>query len=468
MSSLIPLSEDLAELIGENAEGVENRSLLIDKFAVPKNWIGSKIKRDDANRWSLMRLTDEGRTILREAGQEANRKAKKGGYSKNADNARYAANVLPELAKTCGEAKDTQSLRSQHSRRMLSLVRSMPEGHSATICAKLESRLAINLSEGIIENGGISLDRLFGLPLIPGSAVKGCARHSALAELAQAKIEEAPDLKDRLQRFVRVFGCCGYDFDGKKPSLQPYGHKEDAGISKNEGDIKGGVTFLPAAPLIDSKIEVDITNVHTPDYYVGKNTAGKLESLKQERPRPNVFPVVAPKTIFGFFIVLNNIGLRSNNPKQLLADAHRWLIEALTIYGIGAKTSSGYGWFSIDESFKLQLEEEMQCEVEKKEREQSEKQNREKAELEEKKRIAQLSPEGKAKEMFDSMDNQEFATAVNLIADKSEIEQQVLIQILKDSRKERWKKWKKSNKDTDKKRVETVRNIAQTLNIELP
>jgi CRISPR type III-B/RAMP module RAMP protein Cmr6 len=56
---------------------------------------------------------------------------------------------------------------------------------SVTI-AQLEGRLAINLADSLIQNAGICLDRLFGLPFIPGSAIKGICRHAALEELKTA------------------------------------------------------------------------------------------------------------------------------------------------------------------------------------------------------------------------------------------------------------------------------------------
>jgi CRISPR/Cas system CMR subunit Cmr6 (Cas7 group RAMP superfamily) len=42
----------------------------------------------------------------------------------------------------------------------------------------------VNMAGGVMENAGLCLDR-FGLPYIPGSAVKGCARRTALAALRE-------------------------------------------------------------------------------------------------------------------------------------------------------------------------------------------------------------------------------------------------------------------------------------------
>ena len=48
--------------------------------------------------------------------------------------------------------------------------------------AQLRARLLVNMAGGVMENAGLCLDR-FGMPYIPGSAVKGCARRTALAAL---------------------------------------------------------------------------------------------------------------------------------------------------------------------------------------------------------------------------------------------------------------------------------------------
>ena len=51
--------------------------------------------------------------------------------------------------------------------------------------ARLQSRLMVNMAGGVFENGGICLDHTSGVPFIPGSAVKGCARRMAIQELLE-------------------------------------------------------------------------------------------------------------------------------------------------------------------------------------------------------------------------------------------------------------------------------------------
>src|ERR1035437_2733694 len=54
------------------------------------------------------------------------------------------------------------------------------------LLAELQSRLMINMAGGVMENAGLCMDR-FGVPYIPGSAVKGCARRMAIQSLLESR-----------------------------------------------------------------------------------------------------------------------------------------------------------------------------------------------------------------------------------------------------------------------------------------
>jgi hypothetical protein len=56
----VPIAGDLSEVIGDFAERVENRSLLLDKFAFHKRWGTDDLKANDAHRWSLLRISEGG------------------------------------------------------------------------------------------------------------------------------------------------------------------------------------------------------------------------------------------------------------------------------------------------------------------------------------------------------------------------------------------------------------------------
>src|SRR5690606_33167955 len=119
-------------------------------------------------------------------------------------------------------------------------------------------------------------------------------------------------------------------------------------LLEKDADRKGAVSFLPAYPVNEARIVVDLTNVHYPDYY--RN--GRTEDLSQEKPRPNPFPAVECGAQFAFCLVLNGMDMRP----EILAAARRWLESALTERGLGAKTASGYGWFSLQPQILSELE----------------------------------------------------------------------------------------------------------------
>lgn len=174
---------------------------------------------------------------------------------------------------------------------------------------KLRSRLAINLAEGILENAGICLHPHFGVPMIPGSAVKGIARHAAW-QLWQAGEFEATD-------FTRIFGSAP-----DKP---------------DKPEAAGTIAFLPALPTTDGNhLEVDVLTCHHPDYYRGN----RPEAADNEGPNPQFFLTVKTDTTFRFLLA----PLRRAQPGDL-ALAATWLTRALTENGAGAKTAAGYGWF---------------------------------------------------------------------------------------------------------------------------
>jgi CRISPR/Cas system CMR subunit Cmr6 (Cas7 group RAMP superfamily) len=53
-----------------------------------------------------------------------------------------------------------------------------PNG-AVSFTAKLGGRLIVNQAGGVLENAGLCIHSHFNAPYIPGSAIKGCARHAA-------------------------------------------------------------------------------------------------------------------------------------------------------------------------------------------------------------------------------------------------------------------------------------------------
>jgi len=339
-AATIPMAGDVAELVGPVAQHVENRSLLLDKFVFHKKWPVVEeqtrrgrdyVKWDEASRWSFMRIADGADQILRKEAAEKSRRAQGNNVEpENRDRFQAESRIAEALANVKWDSKELAALRASHTRRFIDLFRSARGDQAAITIGQLEGRLAINLADSLIQNAGICLDRLFGLPYIPGSAVKGACRHAALEEL---KTAEGAQKEAVFTQFRAVFGTADNDFS--KGDLKPLRHL----LGQSSEDQKGAISFLPAYPVNDAKVVVDLTNVHYPDYY----QRGRTEDQSRENPRPNPFPAVEIGAQFAFCLVLNGV----NEDKNLLEVAKRWLESALTIRGLGAKTAAGYGWFSI-------------------------------------------------------------------------------------------------------------------------
>lgn len=458
----IATSPDVAALIGPYAEEVENRSLLLDRYTFHKSWPvdfderGKPVKWDSATRWSFIRISDGASEILHRDAAELQRQA--GGRNvapEKAQRLRREAQVAKSLAAVnWGGDAEIGKLRAQHTRRFLRLFRSAYGERCEVAVGKLEGRLAINLADSLIQNAGICLDRLFGLPYIPGSGVKGVCRHAALEMLSGA---EGAERKRLFDLFRRTFGTADNDYSGKNASLAEYKSLLAEGGPLN---LKGAVSFLPAYPVSEAKIVVDLTNVHYPDYY----RAGEERAQSVEKPRPNPFPAVEVGARFGFCLVLNGI----DGDRGLLEFARLCLEEALTIRGLGAKTASGYGWFSIDRDFERTMEETAKAEEEAKAKAAADKEREEAAAAAEAKRLAAMTPENRAAEAFSALSDDDFAAQANSISDLGEVEQKGYLLAIGGAKSDVWKTWKKNKKEKAQKRVAAIAAIAQQLGIELP
>lgn len=195
------------------------------------------------------------------------------------------------------------------------------------VWGELRSRLAVNLAGGILENANICLHPHFGYPYLPGSAIKGIARHAAWCEW-NTSVGELKKVIAR--RIATVFGYPTGD-DGLDAAL-----KSDEGARNEKKDHAGCVAFLGAFPEKKATIEMDVLTCHHAKYYSGS----KPQATDDEDPNPQAFPVVKSGVTFCFPL----IPLRKCGETELEA-AKQWLIEAITVNGAGAKTAAGYGWF---------------------------------------------------------------------------------------------------------------------------
>jgi len=176
------------------------------------------------------------------------------------------------------------------------------------------SRLLLHLGRAsVLENVGLYCDRTTGLPIIPGTAVKGVVSTWACWEGNQDR-ESFSSARSELEGSIAK--VLGTNPDKEHP-----------------GDhIAGTVTFIGGIPSILPKLELDIVTPHPDD---GKG-----------RITPNPFLAIAAGTIWRFPLISSS-RLTTQEASDALTTAASWLEQVLTELGMGAKTAAGFGGFRI-------------------------------------------------------------------------------------------------------------------------
>ncbi len=100
--------------------------------------------------------------------------------------------------------------------------------------------------------------------------------------------------------------------------------------------------FFDAMP-VNNKInfDLDIMNAHYPKYY-----GEKQPPTNNQDPNPVTFLTVADTT---FLFALAPRDPNKSEHQEDVKQVKTWLQEALRDYGIGGKTSAGYGYFQSNE-----------------------------------------------------------------------------------------------------------------------
>ena len=267
---------------------------------------------------------------------------------------------------------------------------------SQMIFAQLQARLLVNAGGGVLEGAGVALDRFSGQPLVPGSAIKGCARRYAIEHLVEQRLNlfdpEDPSsasdnpspsaaLASHLVTFLKIFGWVEADWQshGPSPNRSRQGNVSDIAFACDKHwdsvrklaaesiatwlgvriaphtpvwqqlpSFSGIAKFLPAYPVhvtlpephLDSgsvgKLELDLLAAHHRQYHESVSDDAKAHDT--EDPNLVFFPSVAPGQVFVFAALAEDA--------NLAVTARQWLMRGLELFGLGAKTAAGYGWFT--------------------------------------------------------------------------------------------------------------------------
>ena len=236
---------------------------------------------------------------------------------------------LEKLVRIGGEDVKKAEIDAVVGKRPQSIPHLQPRG-AVSFVATLGGRLIVNQAGGILENAGLCIHPHFNAPSIPGSAIKGCARHAAWqvwkeAEEGEAKLAAAKEV-------AAIFGFPTGDTKPKDPKKVEPGrvYLDDylvrQGVYKATDAFSGKVAFLAAVPEKTAQIVSDVLTPHGGNDWTD--------------PVPCVFPAVEAGCGFVFTLVpLDGAG-------ELLEKAKCHLQTGLVKNGIGAKANGGYGHFA--------------------------------------------------------------------------------------------------------------------------
>jgi CRISPR-associated protein Cmr6 len=202
-----------------------------------------------------------------------------------------------------------------------------------------EWRIIVGLGAGHVLETSITLHRIYGVPFIPGSAVKGVTRAWAFWDIAERlNVPEASLLlldrlltegKEKAQKETWEKMRLNHDFAEWQDTARDF--YAVFGTTERQGQV----LFFDAYPTQAPRLRLDIMNPHYAPYY--SDTAKRIPPADYYSPVP-VYFLTVERTPFGFALASRDSHLRQT--------AEVWLKAALSNLGIGSKTAAGYGFFS--------------------------------------------------------------------------------------------------------------------------
>lgn len=187
--------------------------------------------------------------------------------------------------------------------------------------ARVQGRMVIGMGNESVLETAVTLHRTYGVPYIPGSALKGLAAAYARQRLDQATWGEGS------AAYNIVFGTATNTApDAAAPDL-------------DDGGAAGYVTFFDALPTPNQRgplLHADVLTVHHPAYY-----RGEQDTPPADWDSPTPIPFLSAT---GTYLVA------LAGPEAWLERTFEILQRALREMGVGAKTSSGYGRMILREA----------------------------------------------------------------------------------------------------------------------
>ncbi len=228
----------------------------------------------------------------------------------------------------------------------------------------LSWRLTIGLGSSSVYETSITLHHIYGIPYLPGSAIKGVTRSYRILCMAE-QLADPDDYYERvalLEKFLERFDLINKFPEWKEVKNFEVNNPEDKdkkikfseqlykSLEAKQTELRtfqlifgtqerqGCIIFFDSFPE-NFEIKYDIMNPHYGPYYTDKKPPADYYN-----PVP-IFFLVLENARFIFYLGVKSKLVSAGEKEDLLKIAKKWLKEALTNYGIGAKTTLGYGVF---------------------------------------------------------------------------------------------------------------------------
>jgi CRISPR-associated protein Cmr6 len=250
-----------------------------------------------------------------------------------------------------------------------------------------EWRFVVGLGDKGALEAGLTFHRVYGFPIIPGSALKGLARAAALFEIAEAlgipalppheakeRSEKKPPTPTLLQRLETLLLADDERLPIVERRKQKLSQDEAAKLDELRKDrsvphdapirstgaggcqerirhfravfgtlhAAGQALFFDAIPAESPVLKPDVMNVHYQDYYSGNTDSADQPIPPADYLNPNPIPFLTVGEGSPFLFA---VGWRGEKDEEAHQQAQQWLKEGLQELGVGAKTAAGYGYW---------------------------------------------------------------------------------------------------------------------------
>lgn len=199
-------------------------------------------------------------------------------------------------------------------------------GVTRLFTAEARGRLVVGLGAQAIRETNIALLHTWGVPYLPGSALKGLASAAAHGLSEEVTWKKAGEKREQGTQRAQ----------GEDHALL-FGDTESAGCV-----VFHDAWWAPGPGDTTLPLDVDVMTIHHPDYY----RDGKSPPADWDEPNP-----VAFLTARGRYLIA------LSGPEAWVLRAGEWLALGLVHLGIGAKTQAGYGRMGLaSEPTRLEIE----------------------------------------------------------------------------------------------------------------